>query len=90
LDDGVGVYVRYRQQTLPQFVQWRMFGGGTYVLGLEPANCRVGGRAMERAAGRLQTLQPGESRSYRLEIGVLAGRANIAQYTRSHGLSEGV
>jgi hypothetical protein len=48
-------------------------GYGTYVLGLEPANCHVEGRASERASGRLQHLQPGEIRAYRLEIGVLDG-----------------
>ncbi|MDH7568025.1 MAG: aldose 1-epimerase family protein [Armatimonadota bacterium] len=69
---GLGVYVMYRQETLPHFVQWKMMGQGTYVVGVEPANCLVEGRAKERAEGRLQFLKPGEKREYQLEIGVLS------------------
>ena len=57
-------------QTLPRFVQWKMPGAGTHVLGIEPANCWVRGRAAERAAGTLETLQPGESRVYQLRVEV--------------------
>ena len=47
-----------------------MMGQGTYVVGLEPANCRSGGRSQERARGTLQSLQPGEQREFNLEIEV--------------------
>lgn len=73
LDGGMAVYVRYRPDQLPCFVQWKMLGAGTYVIGLEPANALVMGRSVEREAGRLQYLEPGESRIYELEIGVLTG-----------------
>jgi hypothetical protein len=43
------------------------------VLGLEPANCSVLGRAHDRAAGRLPVLAPGEARTSTLEITVGAG-----------------
>ena len=59
--------------TLPRLVQWRMPQSGTYVLGLEPADCRVGGRDAERARGTLGAIRPGESRDYRLTIEVVAG-----------------
>jgi hypothetical protein len=48
-----------------------MNGEGTYVVGMEPANCLVEGRDKERESGTLQFLQPGEKREYELEIGVL-------------------
>jgi hypothetical protein len=48
-----------------------MNGEGTYVVGMEPANCLVEGRDKERERGTLQFLQPGERREYDLEIGVL-------------------
>jgi len=41
-------------------------GHGVYVLGLEPANCRVEGRS--RARGTLQFLEPGECRDLQVEI----------------------
>jgi len=78
LDGGLGVYVRYRPDQLPYFVQWKMLGQGTYVVGLEPANALVLGRSKEREAGRLQTLMPGEERCYDLEIGVVSGPEAMA------------
>jgi hypothetical protein len=47
-----------------------MTGEGTYVLGLEPATCRLRGYPAEREAGRVVDLQPGEVRRLRVEIGV--------------------
>jgi hypothetical protein len=65
---GLAFSVRFRPEELPEFVQWTMTGEGTYVLGLEPATCRVEGPAAEEAAGRRVRLEPGETRSHRLEI----------------------
>ena len=74
---GLGAYLRYRQAELPLFTQWKEVCAGTYVTGLEPANCWVEGRDKDRAEGRLQFLEPGESREYLLEIGILANNAEI-------------
>lgn len=74
---GLGVYLRYRQAELFRFIQWKMVGAGTYVTGLEPANCLVEGRDKDRARGILQFLEPGDQREYLLEIGVLDGNAEI-------------
>jgi Domain of unknown function (DUF4432) len=62
--------VRFRPEELPEFVQWTMTGEGTYVLGLEPATCRVSGYEGEEAAGRVIWLEPGAARRYRVEIRV--------------------
>jgi Domain of unknown function (DUF4432) len=40
------------------------------VLGLEPSNCGVEGRAKDRARGVLQYLEPDESREFEVEIEV--------------------
>ena len=74
---GLGVYCRYRPSQLPRFIEWKMMDASTYVFGMEPANCLVMGRAQERAAGTLQSLEPGESREYALELGVLVGKDEI-------------
>jgi len=73
IEPALAVYVRYNVNQLPRFIEWKMMGEGAYVVGMEPANCLVDGRDKERAAGTLQFLQPGETREYHLEIGVLVG-----------------
>jgi len=78
--DGFGFYVRYPKRELPKFAEWKMMGEGTYVVGMEPANCWVEGRAKERERGTLQFLKPGESREYHLEIGVLASKDEIEDF----------
>jgi hypothetical protein len=70
LHGGLALEVRFRPEQLPEFVQWTMTGEGTYVLGLEPATCRVGGAAAEEAAGRVIHLRPGESRRFEVELRV--------------------
>jgi hypothetical protein len=71
---GLAFSVRFHPEELPEFVQWTMTGEGTYVLGLEPATCRVEGSAAEEAAGRVIRLEPGEIRLHRLEIEVREAR----------------
>jgi hypothetical protein len=65
---GLGLTLRYPKNHYPVLVEWKMMRAGTYVVGLEPSNCFVEGRAAERASGRLQFLQPGEARHYAIEV----------------------
>ncbi len=53
-NQGLGIALRYSKLQYPIFAQWKMMGEGLYVVGLEPANCHVEGRAAERARGTLQ------------------------------------
>ena len=48
---------------------WRMLGEGTYVVGIEPCTNRTAGRLDARERGELIELDPGEKRSYDLELG---------------------
>jgi hypothetical protein len=66
----ISVTLSWSTDTLPHLVQWKMPGAGTHVLGIEPANCHVGGRAAEREAGTLKELEPGEAIHYKLELKV--------------------
>jgi galactose mutarotase-like enzyme len=67
---GFDVVVRYDRTALPFLTQWKMVGQGEYVCGIEPGNCRVFGRERERAEGRLQHIEPGDVKTFALEIAV--------------------
>lgn len=83
--NGFGVYVKYAQQHLPRFTQWKMMGEQDYVLGLEPCNCGVEGRAVDDQQGLLHALKPGESRSYDLEFGPVTTKAEAKAIRKNAG-----
>jgi Domain of unknown function (DUF4432) len=86
---GVGVYEVFDRGQLPHHFVWRMLGEGTYVVGIEPCTNRTAGRLDARARGELIELEPGEARSYRLELGALDGsRAIDAFADRVQGLTD--
>lgn len=92
MPDGThfGFYVKYKKNELPKFTQWKMNGNQEYVVGMEPANCWVEGRCKERERGTLQFLEPGETREYHLEIGVLSGRDDVVEFeARVEGMKQG-
>ena len=72
---GLSLYVRYPLQEYPVLVEWKMMGDGMYVVGIEPANCHVGGRCQERERGTLQMLAPQETRTFHLEVGFATGKS---------------
>ncbi|MCS7223474.1 MAG: aldose 1-epimerase family protein [Armatimonadetes bacterium] len=78
--DGLGFYARWNVKELPHFVEWKMMGEGTYVVGLEPCTTPYLNRALAKASGSLDYLNPGEERTFRLELGVLSSRAEIEQF----------
>ena len=82
----LGLFVDYRQKELTRFTQWKMVGEGEYVLGMEPANCLVQGRAKERERGTLKFLDPGEKRDFVLRIGILDGDAELDQFIQEKNL----
>jgi uncharacterized protein DUF4432 len=65
---GLEVEVRWDVAGLPRLWQWVHPAPGLAVLGIEPANCSVLGRAHDRADGRLPVLEPGAERVTRLEL----------------------
>ncbi|MBD3305604.1 DUF4432 family protein [candidate division KSB3 bacterium] len=77
---GFGFYIKYLKEQLPVLVEWKMNAEGTYVVGMEPGTNKAGGRSVEREQGTLQFLEPGESRFYNLEIGVLSGPDELAAF----------
>ncbi len=76
---GIGLYIKYPQAKLPRLTEWKMMGEGTYVLGIEPGNCGVLGRASEREAETLHFIAPGETHTFHLEIGVISTSEEFTQ-----------
>ncbi len=80
---GIGLYTKYQTENLPKLIEWKMMGEGEYVVGTEPGNVHVGGRAEERAAGTLREIDPGEIVENRLEIGVLGSQKEISSLKKT-------
>ena len=75
---GVGVAIRYSTREFPRCGNWQHFGpSGEYVTALEPMNGTIAGRDKDRASGDLDMLKPGERKTYRYAIEVVAERAAI-------------
>jgi len=66
----LGAYVRFETAELPYLIQWKQMGEGDYVCGLEPGNAYPDGRPAARERGQLRTIEPGEIKRLRLEIGI--------------------
>ena len=79
---GLRLTLRWEAAGLPRLHQWVHPAPGIAVLGLEPANCSVLGRAADRAAGRLPVLEPGEERVTRLEVRVAGTLGGLRQHAR--------
>lgn len=75
--NGFGVYVKYRREQLPRFVEWKQMGEQDYVIGFEPCICGVEGRQIDEELGLLHVLQPGESREFDLEFGAITSRDEV-------------
>jgi hypothetical protein len=74
---GIGAYEIFDARQLPFHFAWRMLGEGTYVVGIEPCTNRPAGRLDARERGELIVLEPGESRTYDLELGALTTDGEI-------------
>ena len=86
---GFGVYMSYLKKELPQYTQWKMVGEGNYVVGMEPGNCIPEGRATARKRGSLEFVEPGEKRTFHLEIGVMPSNNEIRAFeAKLRGLTE--
>ena len=66
---GVGVRIIVDPGRLGSVFQWVTAADGTYALGIEPGTtATMEGRADARARGLLDVLEPGESRSYAVDL----------------------
>jgi hypothetical protein len=65
---------------LPWLTNWQHWGNGEYVTGLEPGTNPCWGQAKSRQEGTLIQLEPGEKKSYDLEIEVLNDKKQIEEF----------
>jgi hypothetical protein len=79
---GIGVYEVYDQRQLPVHFVWRSPAEGTYAIGIEPSTNLPAGRMDARERGDLIILQPGETRTYDIELGALDGVGEIDAFAR--------
>ena len=71
--EGLSLTIRYRKEELPYLWQWRNFRERAYVMGIEPGNADMRGRAYNRERGTLPMLEMGERREYTLEVEAARG-----------------
>jgi hypothetical protein len=79
---GLGVYLRYDQRQFPTYIAWRMMREGLYAIGLEPSTNPFGELQDLLAQGYKLMLEPGESRTYETEFGILNGAEAIDVFAR--------
>ncbi|MBM4019526.1 MAG: DUF4432 family protein [Planctomycetes bacterium] len=85
LDGGTALSVEWPKAALPYLMQWKMMGQGTYVLGVEPANCPFPPRAELRKSGKMPSLAPGEAIRVSLVLRVHCGRAELRALEKAVG-----
>ena len=73
--DGIALSVTFQPRQLPFLWQWRMLAPGMYLTGLEPSNCGMRGRAIEREAGAVDVLPPSATRRFNVRLEALIGPA---------------
>ena len=67
---GIGLEITFDAEELDGFVEWKMMGVRDYVLGLECGNCYPDGRDVMRKTGMLKFFQPGEKKTYTVNISI--------------------
>jgi len=65
---GLEAKLSWDTSTLPQMMQWKMQGSGTYALGLEPTNGTVAGREADIKNNKAQFIEPGQEIIFRIKL----------------------
>jgi hypothetical protein len=77
---GLAMTLRFSKEQLPWLINWQHWGKGEYVTGIEPATNPLIGQQKARERNELLFLQPGETRTYELELSILTDQAEIQQF----------
>ena len=73
----LGLRIAWNTKYLPHFMEWKSTASGDYVIGLEPANSLVHGRAWYEENGNIHKLAPFAKEKNILTFTVLDGEAEI-------------
>lgn len=60
--------IKFDDEKLDKFVQWKMFGKRDYVLGFEPGNSLPDGRNIIREQGELKYIKPNERQTFVIDV----------------------
>jgi hypothetical protein len=63
---GLGAEIEYSYDTLPILTQWKSYRSGDYVMGVEPGNSYIMGRAEETDNGTIKTIAAGETLEFKV------------------------
>ena len=76
--------IRWSLNELPYLTIWKNTGAVAdgFVTGIEPGTNYPANRSVEREAGRVPVLKPGQTRSFTLTFGVHAGREEVEAAAR--------
>ncbi|MEM6284140.1 MAG: DUF4432 family protein, partial [Chloroflexota bacterium] len=74
----IGLLFNWDAASLPYLTQWKNTRKGIYVSGVEPGNCIPEGQNAARDAGRLTSIAPGQSQTFKLQLSVLEGEAALS------------
>lgn len=88
-DDGIsmvalvgedfGIEVQWQTKELPYLTQWKNTREGIYVCGIEPANGLPIGQNAMREKGILETIEPGETRTFHNVLSIIEGADAVSQ-----------
>ena len=74
---GFGIHLKFNKDNLGLLTEWKMMGKGEYVVGIEPGNAPVRGRAVERKEGYLKFIKPGQVVKNEIEVSILKSNDEI-------------
>jgi hypothetical protein len=77
---GIGIWLKFKKDTLPLLTQWKQMGMDEYVCAIEPCNSTVLGRKTEREKGNLKFIEPGETVNFNLEFNILKSNDEIGMF----------
>lgn len=81
---GFAVTLSFKKQQLPWFINWQHWAAGEYVTGLEPGNIPPVGQAAARKENKLEFIEPGQSKTYELELAVQTDPETIQHLRKNH------
>lgn len=84
---GFAVTLTFKKEKLPWFINWQHWARGEYVTGLEPANIPPMGQAAARSQNLLEFIEPGQSKTYELQLSVETDTRTIQNLLQQHKVS---